>query len=395
MSSRLFILKRTYKKGSVMRVLHFYSTYYPDTVGGAEAAISQICQATKAFDVSSTVLALSKSPYPRELNLHSQKVVRCKTSFEIASTRFSFSALKALQALSKEHDIIHYHFPWPFADLCQILLFLKTPYIVTYHSDVVKQRFLLKAYTPLMNLFLDGASKIVATSPNYLASSDVLQKYERKVTVIPLAISPESYLPADTALIARWRSKLGDAPFFLFVGVLRYYKGLHLLIEAARGSDLRVVIAGDGPEGDALIRQANGVENVIFLGRISEPDKIALLTLAYGFVFPSHLRSEAFGMALLEAALFGLPSVCFEIGTGTSFVVVDGVSGIVAGKVDVQNPTEACLALRNAMLLLLSDKEMASRLGKAAKSQLASRFNVRLLAKAYTEVYTDATKQPH
>jgi glycosyltransferase involved in cell wall biosynthesis len=376
-----------------MRVLHFYSTYYPDTVGGAEAAISQICQATGTIGISSSVLALSSLPFPRELDFEGHRVVRCKTNFEIASTRFSLSALRTLFKMAKEHDVIHYHFPWPFADLCQIVLSNRTPYIVTYHSDIVKQKLLLKVYAPLMHLFLRGASRIVATSPNYLASSEVLKKYTDKVTVIPLALSPSSYAAPDPVLITQWKSKLGETPFFLFVGVLRYYKGLHLLIEAVRGSDLKVVIAGDGPEGNALRRQAHELENIVFLGRVSEADKIALLTIAYAFIFPSHLRSEAFGMSLLEAALFGLPSICFEIGTGTSYVVIDGVTGMVAGEVNPEDPTCASMALRKAMFSLLSDSDLASRLGRNAKQRLEKRFNVSLLAQAYSEVYDKASNR--
>jgi O-antigen biosynthesis rhamnosyltransferase len=376
-----------------MRVLHFYSTYYPDTVGGAEAAISQICQSTSKFGVISTVMALSVSASPRRLRIDGHDVVRCKTNFEIASTRFSFSAFTTLRQLANEHDVVHYHFPWPFADFCQIALRLRNPYLVTYHSDVVKQKFLLKLYAPLMHRFLRGAAQLVATSPNYLETSDVLKTYRSKVSIIPLALSSGSYVPATLVSQQRWRTLLGDQPFFLFVGVLRYYKGLHLLIEAVRGSNLKVVIAGDGPEAYALHQQAHGLKNVVFLGRISEDDKVALLTIAYGFVFPSHLRSEAFGMSLLEAGLFGLPSICFDLGTGTTYVVEDGVSGIVAGRISNDVSGSASLRLRNAMNSLIADPAMARRLGSAAQTRIGAMFNVALLGKNYSRVYEKIVEQ--
>src|SRR5690606_19545518 len=115
--------------------------------------------------------------------------------------------------------------------------------------------------------------------------------------------------------IEAWRERLGGE-FFLFVGALRYYKGLKFLVEAARQTGLPVVLAGQGQLEPGLELPAN----VTLLGAVSEADKAALLALCRAFVFPSHLRSEAFGVALLEAAFAGVAMISCEIGTGTSYV---------------------------------------------------------------------------
>jgi O-antigen biosynthesis rhamnosyltransferase len=377
-----------------MRVLHFYSTYYPDTVGGAEAAIDQICVATGKLGISSTVLTLSTSPQSEEILINGYKVLQCKTTFEIASTRFSISAINALRKLANENDLIHYHFPWPFADFCQIILNLKKPYVVTYHSDIVKQKTLLKFYSPIMHRFLKNASRIVATSPNYLESSETLTEYREKSVVIPLALSSHSFAHPNDSLLTEWKAKLGKEPFFLFVGVLRYYKGLHLLIEAARGTSLRVVIAGDGPEAKVLKAQATGLENVIFTGRISEAEKITLFTLARGFVFPSHLRSEAFGMSLLEAAMFSLPAICFEINTGTTYVVANGVTGIVIEGLNQSDLPSACVAFRAAMETLIANPGLAKKMGESAKLRMEKLFNVDTMGKSYANLYEEIALKP-
>ena len=62
--------------------------------------------------------------------------------------------------------MVHYHFPWPFADLLEMIAGGSKPYIVTYHSDIVRQKLLGKYYRPLMNRFLGGAARVVATSQN-------------------------------------------------------------------------------------------------------------------------------------------------------------------------------------------------------------------------------------
>ena len=130
-----------------------------------------------------------------------------------------------------------------------------------------------------------------------------------KVRVIPLGIDEASY-PAegDDGVFGRIGLDGGE-PYFLFIGVLRYYKGLHTLIEAARHVNARIVIAGSGPEGERIraLSSQLGTRNVLFAGQISDPEKVALLKGCRALVLPSHLRSEAYGMVLVEASIFGRP----------------------------------------------------------------------------------------
>ena len=78
---------------------------------------------------------------------------------------------------------------------------------------------------------------------------------------------------------------------------------------------------GEAHEGVAL--------GVAVLGALDDADKVALLTLCYAVAFPSHLRSEAFGISLLEGAMYGKPMISSEIGTGTSYINIDGETGLV------------------------------------------------------------------
>src|SRR5690606_15618876 len=142
---------------------------------------------------------------------------------------------------------------------------------------------------------------------------------------------------------ARWREQF-PRPFFLFVGVLRYYKGLRTLLAAARSSDIDTVIVGDGPMKPQLTAYAkeHNLSHVHFVGALPDADKTALLELSSGLIFPSHLRSEAFGLSLVEASMFGKPMISCEIGTGTSYVNLNGQTGIV---VPPQNPEALSAAM--------------------------------------------------
>jgi rhamnosyl/mannosyltransferase len=240
---------------------------------------------------------------------------------------------------------------------------------------------LLKLYRPLQTRFLASMDRIVATSPNYLATSPVLQGFADKVDVIPIGLDRNSYPLPEAARLERWRARLGPR-FFLFVGVLRYYKGLNFLLQAARGADYPIVIVGSGPEERALKEQAAGLglRQVHFLGQLDEADKAALLTLCYALVFPSHLRSEAFGVSLLEGAMYGKPMICCEIGTGTSYINLDGQTGLVV-------PAGQPAALRAALDALWRDAARAAEMGRRAGQRYREHFTADKMAAGYVGLY--------
>ena len=161
------------------------------------------------------------------------------------------------------------------------------PTVVTYHSDIVKQKFLLPFYRPLMTRFLKDVDAIVATSPDYLKSSPVLKAFKTKSEVIPIGIDENAYPVPDEADHGWSRSTIAG-PFVLFVGVLRYYKGLDVLIQAADQVRCKIVIVGSGPVERQLKLQAKTLrrDNVIFLGEVTEPHKMALLQNCWGSFFP-------------------------------------------------------------------------------------------------------------
>jgi len=171
-----------------MKVLHFYKTYLPDTIGGVEQAISQMILSGASLGIKHEVLTLSPIMVERTIKIDNYYVHRCRSNFEIASTPFSVSAFLRFKQLAKEADIIHYHFPYPFADLLHFATRVNKPTVLTYHSDIIKQKHLLKLYQPLMNKFLGSVNHIVATSPNYLKSSKVLSRFRDKVSVIPIGL---------------------------------------------------------------------------------------------------------------------------------------------------------------------------------------------------------------
>jgi len=369
-----------------MRVLHFYKTSFPDTMGGVEQVINQIARGSMKFGVEAEVLSLTPDRVERTIEIDGYLAHRARLHLQIASTGFSVSAFLRFSQLAKKVDIIHYHFPWPFMDMVHFATKAKKPTILTYHSDIIRQNQLLKIYRPLKRKFLASMDRIVATSPNYLATSDVLAKFSDKVSVIPIGLDKKTYPQPMPDRQKYWHKRFGSK-FFLFVGVIRYYKGLHILLGAAQGTDYPIVIVGAGPIEQELKAQAVqlGLGNIHFLGHLSNEDKVALLTLCYGIVFPSHLRSEAFGISLLEGAMYGKPMISSEIGTGTTFINVGGETGLV---VPPSDPVE----LRQAMRYLWEHPNEAAAMGKRAEERYWKHFTAEQMVKSYVDLYADLLK---
>ncbi len=364
-----------------MRVLHVYRTYFPDSQGGLEEVIRQICRSTGLQGVESRIFTLSTNPSSALLQREEAEVCQSKLTVEIASCGISASAAARFQQQVKWADIIHYHFPWPFADLLHLVSRVKKPSLVTYHSDIVRQKELLKLYRPLMHAFLRRVNSIVATSQNYFATSSVLGLYSEKVEVIPIGLDEVTYPDPEESFVDEIRDRVGEG-FFLFVGVLRYYKGLHILLEAIKDTGLKVVIVGSGPVESELKKRAADlkIKNLQFLGYVSDEDKVALIRLSRAIVFPSYLRSEAFGVTLVEGAMFGKPLISTEIGTGTSFVNEDGVTGFVV-------PPASSKHLQGAMYALNKDLPLAARMGKASRHRYERLFTGKLMGERYARLY--------
>ncbi len=364
-----------------MRVLHVYRTYFPQTQGGLEEVIRQICLNTRRRGVESRVLCVSPSIRPRVVRRDEAVVYRSQLHAEIASCSFSLQALGMFRRLLKWADVVHYHFPWPFADLLHFAARVRTPTVLTYHSDIVRQRLLAYLYSPLMKRFLKSVDRIVCTSPNYFASSSVLPRFGDNVDVVPIGLDPASYPSVVDDHIREVRAKYGEG-FFLFIGVLRYYKCLHILLDAIKGAPYRVVIVGSGPTEAELKKQARslGLTNVIFAGQVSDQTKVGLIKLCRGVVFPSYLRAEAFGVTLLEGAMYGKPLISTEVGTGTSHVNIDGKTGLVVMPASQR-------ALRFAMDQLHWRPDMARLMGARARQRFDKLFDGRLMGDRYANIY--------
>jgi glycosyltransferase involved in cell wall biosynthesis len=364
-----------------MKITHVFKDYYPPTTGGIEQHINLLCRGLARHHQVS-VLVPSRSRQTVAEQLDGVAVVRAAEFLRVASVPVCPTLPGHLRRLRP--DLVHLHFPNPLGDVAYLLAARHAPLVVTYHADIVRQRALLPLYRPLLQAVLSRASRIIVGSAEYLESSDVLRRHRARCVVVPYGIDVDALaLTADDhARVRDVRARHGGR-LVLFVGVLRYYKGIEVLLRAMAKVAGHLVVVGRGTKRDALGRAAEraGVaDRVTFAGELASPALRVLLHACDVFVLPSLDRSESFGIAQLEAMACGKPVVSSDLPTGVRFVNQHGVTGLLC-------PPGDAAALADALNRLLGDPALLARFGEAARRRVTEQFTVERMVARTLDVY--------
>lgn len=330
-----------------------------------------------------TVLVTNTAGHTVRETCNGVRVIKAGRAAHIASTPFSLAM--AVEAAGQWADLVNLHMPYPPGDVVARAVAGRPALVVTYHSDVVRQQRLLQIYQPLLEATLARADRIIVASNPYLASSRFLRSHAERCRVVPYGVDAARFATFDTAEIDRLHAVYGH-PLIISVGVLRYYKGLHILLAALCDVDARLLLVGEGPEKgrlQALAGELGIADRVGFAGRVPDDDLPSYYQAADLFVLPSHLRAEAFGIVLLEAMAACLPLVTTEIGTGTSEVNQHGSTGFVV-------PPNDPPALARALKALLADQRLREYLGQNGRKRAVRDYTIPKMVEHTAAVYREA-----
>ncbi|HKY05607.1 MAG TPA: glycosyltransferase, partial [Blastocatellia bacterium] len=349
--------------GGRLRVLQV-GKFYPPFMGGMETHLQALCEQMSGRVDVKVVVANGARQTAKEVS-DGVEVTRL-------ATMFNFAAAPVCPALPGEiyktpADIVHIHVPNPTAILAFLASNHKGRLVITYHSDTIRQRVLGWAFEPVLHRALRRSGAIIATSPNYIDSSDVLSLHRSRCRVIPHGIRLERFERMRTEKVSEIRKEFGPR-IVLGVGRLIYYKGFEHLIRAMTRVDGRLLIVGDGPLRSSLEEQARelGVsDRVVFLGEVD--DVTAYYQAADIFALASTARSEAFGIVQLEAMACGKPVVNTRLESGVPYVSIDRQTGITV-------PPASADALAEAINLLFADESLRLRYGAAARERARREF---------------------
>jgi glycosyltransferase involved in cell wall biosynthesis len=316
-----------------------------DVSGGAEAYVARLAAAFGGDIVSAGPpppgLRATEAPRPRG--------------------KGDVGALLGLARALRGADLVHVNASEPANNRYGMAaaLLARVPYVVTLHSPSglaggAQDRVLRRLY--------GGARAVIAVSQE--TAGLLREGLGVTASVIPNGVE----LPPALARRPHARPRVGT------LGRLSGEKGVDVLLAAARGLDVEVHVAGDGPERAAL--QAGAGANVTFHGQV--PDPAAFLAGLDVFCLPS--RVEGLPFALLEAMASGLAVVATRVGDVPEAL---GDAGLL---VDPGNP----VALREALAALARDPLRRNDLGAAARARIAERYTAELMVERTAAVYAAA-----
>ena len=360
-----------------MKVVHF-GKYYPPYRGGMESFLAALCRGLVERGVECEAIVAADGDHPSVDVDAGVRVRRLRSLGTFRSMPVCPVALRALRGLRA--DIINLHHPNPMADISYLLSRPQAHLVVTYHSDIISQSWLRLLHAPLLHKILAKADAIVATSEHYVDSSPVLQRYRRKIRIIPLGFDPPAFEMGEF-----WDNPKRNEPRYLFVGRLVPYKGVLVMLEALRYVPGNLWIAGTGPlEGRlrTLVRENNLQDRVEFLGDISEREKFFRLAACDALILPSLNRAEAFGIVLLEAMAMGRPVVVSDLPTGVRLLVQDGITGF-------RFPPGEAQALARVLRHLADNPAQAKRLGKSGQQLVRAEYFTARMVKRYLDLYNE------
>lgn len=334
-----------------MRVAHLYKDAFPSVMGGIEQHVALLAEMQQAAGCEVEIVAAGVRHASTEQLVNGVTITRVAEHGRFASSPVTAGFLGCLRRLRV--DIVHFHHPNPVGEIGEPLLRRDTARVLSYHADITRQRLLGIIYRPLLRRIVSHMDAVIVASKELANSSKTLTGFTSMVHVIPYGVREMS----DGGPVNRKRS------CFLFVGRLRRYKGLSVLLDAlaqTQGLELRIV--GSGPLEDDLVRRCTRLglgARVTFLHDLPDAELDREYRSARALVLPSIDRSEAFGIVLAEALRCGTPCISTDVGTATSWVNIGGRTGLVV-------PPSDAPALAHAMQRLSGDDRLWRRLSGGA-----------------------------
>jgi glycosyltransferase involved in cell wall biosynthesis len=368
-----------------VRVLQL-GKFYDPFVGGMETVLKEMCESL-ADQVQFQVVVANTRWETKHETRKKVPVTRVASMGKLLSC--SLAPSYPLWARRFDPDLIHVHLPNPLAELSALLADRDIPVVAQFHSDVVRQRSLLKVYGPFLDAFYRRASCIVVPTPRHIEISRYVSKYRDKCRVVPFGV-PLSRFELDEMGTRRANALRDGMPTVLCVGRLVSYKGVEFLIRALENVKARLWIIGVGPLEDSLKNLAaeRGLgDRVQFLGQVSEADLVAYYHACDVFVLPSITNAEMFGVVQLEAMACHKPVISTDLPTGVSWVNQHGKTGYVV-------PRESVEELRKAIERLLSNVQLRKEMGETGRLRVEQHFTSTKMAEAMLDVYQEMLDEP-
>lgn len=378
-----------------IRPLHV-GKFVPPPYAGVEAHVDTLLRCLRP-EVSATLVAAESPTGAARPDGLPYRQLTAKSYGKFASAMLSPGVLRmaSRELTSGRSNLLHIHAPNPWGDLAALACPVDVPVVMSWHSDIVRQRRLMQAYQYIQRRVLRRVDRIIVFTPKHYESSAQLHQFDlaSKIVYVPMGIEFADLDPAhaDEAVTAQLLSYANGRPLLLTIGRHVYYKGYEYLLSALTRmrSDAVLVMVGAGVLTPALKQQARelGIEQrVLFLGEVDKTSLVAALHVCDVFCLPSVEPSEAFGIASAEAMACGKPTVVCQLDNGVNYLNREGVTSLVVPPRDVA-------ALADALDTLVLNESTRQSMGAAARDWVRREFSVSAMKRGVLDLYREVLKK--
>ncbi len=374
-----------------MHILHFGKYFDPQQNGGIETYVDSLIQGSSAHHHVTNLVA-STNWQTHQQKTHGENIVQVGSIANVASTSLCPTMPYWAYRLNKKtpFDIVHLHFPDPMSHVACLVLPKTTKKIITWHSDIIRQKNILKFYRPWLKEFLNSVDAVIVSNDKKTSFPLLYELIDdvRKIHVIPIGIEIEKFAFPNQDAVEKIKAQF-KKPIIFALGRHVEYKGFTYLIEAMQYvSNAVLVLGGEGPLTEHLkqkVQKANLQDRIYFVGRIAKKDLVNYYHACEIFCMPSINPSEAYGIVQLEAMACAKPVVSCELNNGVSFVNQHKQTGLIVPPRDVN-------ALAKALNALLQDESLRKQLGAYAKSRAQKDFTQQCMVERTLGLYTSLEK---
>jgi len=376
-----------------IRVLHFGKFAF-ERAGGIERHVEVLAHAQAAQGADVTILAYTLDANAKPRRVDGVQIEPIFVRVRFSSQPLALGLILRARQLAKEKpfDVVHQHWPDPFTHITASLMPGRPALVVSWHSDIVKQRVLGPVYRTLAPLFLRKPDAVIGATKTHMASAqiDIFADTAHR-HVIPYGIDPVPFelTPAISESVAALRARYTGRPIVFALGRHVYYKGFDVLIRAMARVPAVLLLGGSGPLTPDLKQlaerlAAESAGQVVFVDSIPEDQLPVYYHACDIFCLPSVATTEAFGIVQTEAMLCGKPIVNTNLGTGVNEVAHQGVCALTV-------PPGDDGALSQALNALIESPEYAKSLGEAGRKRALEQYNVEQMAADTLALYASLT----
>ena len=372
------------------KILHLTRFFDLKNLGGIEEGIIQLNSNSKKYNVQNDILCTSKKN--SFFKFENMNIIQCKESFSISNNVFSYQFMNVFKKICENYDIIHIHYPYPFADFTVLknlkhLKNLDSKIILTYHSDIIKQKFLKKIYLYYFKKFFSKHVLVVNVSSElYFKESEVKKTFNSDqkfyIQILGLKdISSYNWDEFDNVKLKKFFQSNKKVSFFMARD--RHYKGFNKLYNLLeKNKDKAFVICSKNKKIKEYSKNKN---NIFYMESANMFEKNFIIKNSILNIFTSDNKAESFGIILLESQMFGVPSIVYNLNTGVNSIIKDGYNGYSA---NLNDEEEYNIKFQK----LYSDDDLRENFSKNSKLNYKERFSLKNFDNYYDFILKELIK---